>query len=279
MHISGLGSYKFGSDKFEELLIVDCFGPERLDEYIGKGKLDVLLILVVHESLLSFVPGGRDNAVFIQKRAFETLASPEKDGYYYLHPSAIAACLYIDPTKTLALNDKTKEKLALEAQKDDEQVKSLYRRMRDAATWSAPTLVPETLQDQIQDVTSRLTGRRASAQPQESPDSSAGRQQRPSTRRSQRSSFIPKFMTGQLSENGLENDRDGSLSLDIELSGMFGAAAYEEAVPESALNPMLDQAMPLPAQGASREDIETKDDNVFFPQNTTVMSPSPSNLV
>ena len=279
MHISGLGSYKFGSDKFEELLIVDCFGPERLDEYIGKGKLDVLLILVVHESLLSFVPGGRDNAVFIQKRAFETLASPEKDGYYYLHPSAIAACLHIDPTKTLPLNDKTKEKLALEAQKDDEQVKALYRRMREAATWSAPTLVPETLQDQIQDVTSRLTGRRASAQPQESPDSSAGRQQRPSTRRSQRSSFIPKFMTGQLSENGLENDRDGSLSLDIELSGMFGAAAYEEAVPESALNPMLDQAMPLPAQGASREDIETKDDNVFFPQNTTVMSPSPSNLV
>ena len=231
------------------------------------------------QSLLSFVPGGRDNGVFIQKRAFETLASPEKDGYYYLHPSAIAACLHIDPTKTLPLNDKTKEKLALEAQKDDEQVKALYRRMRDAATWSAPTLVPETLQDQIQDVTSRLTGRRASAQPQESPDSSAGRQQRPSTRRSQRSSFIPKFMTGQLSENGPENDRDGSLSLDIELSGMFGAAAHEGAVPESALNPMLDQAMPLPAQGASREDIETKDDNVFFPQNTTVMSPAPSNLV
>ena len=86
-------------------------------------------------------------------------------------------------------------------------------------------------------------------------------------------------MTGQLSENRPENDRDGSLSLDIELSGMFGAAAHEGAVPESALNPMLDQAMPLPAQGASREDIETKDGNVFFPQNTTVMSPAPSNLV
>ena len=47
--VSGLGSYKFGSKEYEELLIVDCFGPERLAEYKGRGNLNCLLVLKVHE--------------------------------------------------------------------------------------------------------------------------------------------------------------------------------------------------------------------------------------
>ena len=48
-YASGLGSYKFGSKEYEELLIVDCFGPERLAEYKGRGNLNCLLVLKVHE--------------------------------------------------------------------------------------------------------------------------------------------------------------------------------------------------------------------------------------
>ena len=114
----GLGSYKFGTAEYERLLITDCFGPERVDEYIGKGKLDVLLILVVHESLLSFVPGGRDNAVFIQKRAFEVLASPSEDGCHYLHPAVIAACFRVNPGAIAA--EPEKEILNKEAQGDED---------------------------------------------------------------------------------------------------------------------------------------------------------------
>jgi hypothetical protein len=47
--VSGLGSYKFGSKEYEELLIVDCFGLERLAEYKGRGNLNCLLVLKVHE--------------------------------------------------------------------------------------------------------------------------------------------------------------------------------------------------------------------------------------
>ena len=109
---------------------------------------------MVHESLLSFVPGGRDNAVFVQKRAFETLASPAEDGSYYLHPSVIAACFRVNPGAIAA--EPEREILNQEAQGDEDQVQALYKRMREAATWSAPTLVPETLVDQIQGITSSL---------------------------------------------------------------------------------------------------------------------------
>ena len=33
-------SYDLGSEKYEENVIIDCFGRERLEEYRGKGKLD-----------------------------------------------------------------------------------------------------------------------------------------------------------------------------------------------------------------------------------------------
>ena len=37
----GPASYDMCSSKYEENIIVDCFGRERLEEYRGKHKLDV----------------------------------------------------------------------------------------------------------------------------------------------------------------------------------------------------------------------------------------------
>ena len=109
------------------------------------------------QSLLSFVPGGRDNAVFIQKRAFETLATREQDGFYYLHPAAIAACFEVDPSNTPETTEELKEKMVMEAENDQTQGQALFARMREAATWEAPPVVQETLVDQIQDVASMLS--------------------------------------------------------------------------------------------------------------------------
>ena len=37
----GPASYDLGSPEYEENIIIDCFGAERLEEYHGKHKLDV----------------------------------------------------------------------------------------------------------------------------------------------------------------------------------------------------------------------------------------------
>ena len=37
----GPASYDLGTSTYEENIIVDCFGRERLEEYRGKHKLDV----------------------------------------------------------------------------------------------------------------------------------------------------------------------------------------------------------------------------------------------
>jgi hypothetical protein len=46
VYVSTLGpaSYGLGSDEYEGNIIKDCFGVERFEEYIGKGKLDVIII-------------------------------------------------------------------------------------------------------------------------------------------------------------------------------------------------------------------------------------------
>ena len=43
MYFSTLGpaSYDLGSEQYEDNIITDCFGKERLEEYRGKHKLDV----------------------------------------------------------------------------------------------------------------------------------------------------------------------------------------------------------------------------------------------
>jgi hypothetical protein len=40
----GPASYGIGTTKYEVNIIKDCFGVERVSEYLGKGKLDVILV-------------------------------------------------------------------------------------------------------------------------------------------------------------------------------------------------------------------------------------------
>ena len=39
-----LASYELGDPIYEENIIIDCFGKERLEEYRGKHKLDLLFV-------------------------------------------------------------------------------------------------------------------------------------------------------------------------------------------------------------------------------------------
>ena len=61
-------SYGLGSQttaEYEENLIVDCFGKERLEEYRGKHKLDLVLVYGIEPALLQQAPGGRANAKMV----------------------------------------------------------------------------------------------------------------------------------------------------------------------------------------------------------------------
>jgi len=60
-----LVSYELGDPAYEENIIVDCFGKERLEEYRGKHKLDVMFVYGAHPNILEQAPGGRDNAKMV----------------------------------------------------------------------------------------------------------------------------------------------------------------------------------------------------------------------
>jgi hypothetical protein len=121
MYFSTLGpsSYDLGSPQYEENIIIDCFGKERLEEYRGKHKLDVVFIYGINPKCVEQAPGGRENAKMINKVMFELFSKPKLDGSYYLRPDFIKAALYIDGTSKLPLNRmEALKELELEKEKD-----------------------------------------------------------------------------------------------------------------------------------------------------------------
>ncbi len=71
----GPASYDLGSEQYEDNIITDCFGKERLEEYRGKHKLDVLLVYAVNAKVVEQAPGGRSNAKMVSKSLFEDFAT------------------------------------------------------------------------------------------------------------------------------------------------------------------------------------------------------------
>lgn len=68
-------SYGLGKSTYEEAIIRDCFGVERLNEYRGQGKLDAVLVYCCEPSILQPAPGGRDNAKMVPRQTFQVQAT------------------------------------------------------------------------------------------------------------------------------------------------------------------------------------------------------------
>ena len=89
-------SFQLGTEEFERLIIENCFGKERMDEYLGKNMLSHVIVASIDPTVLSQVPGGRENAFAVSRHTFETLAMPsEDDGAFYLPLERIKACFHI----------------------------------------------------------------------------------------------------------------------------------------------------------------------------------------
>ena len=85
-----------GSPGYEANIIVDCFGESRLEEYHGKGKLELVFVYGADPSVLTIAPGGRDNARMVSKATFMALALPDADGNYFLRPDRIMGMFLLD---------------------------------------------------------------------------------------------------------------------------------------------------------------------------------------
>lgn len=99
MYLSTLSpaSYGLGSQTYERNLIEDCFGPERLEEYLGKSTLSLLLVCCLDEKLLRQAPGNRTNAVMVPRTNFEHFSLPQGDGEYYLSREAVVGAILLEP--------------------------------------------------------------------------------------------------------------------------------------------------------------------------------------
>jgi hypothetical protein len=96
----GLGSAEHGQTKtlkhYEDTLIKDCFGVERLAEYQGQGKLSAVLVYALPATALSAAPGGRDNSLVVAKAAFTDLSLPDPTKNFFLSPAFIVGAFHVD---------------------------------------------------------------------------------------------------------------------------------------------------------------------------------------
>jgi len=134
VYFSTLGpvTYDLGSPMYEDNIIIDCFGKERLEEYRGKHKLDVCLVYGVEPLIIDQAPGGRDNAKVVSKPTFESYCLSEADGSFFLRPDRIMGAFLLDPSreisgyddaKSLLLNEKRNDSLVKQKLSDFEKIK------------------------------------------------------------------------------------------------------------------------------------------------------------
>eukprot|EP00615_Pteridomonas_danica_P010366 CAMPEP_0114339354 /NCGR_PEP_ID=MMETSP0101-20121206/7684_1 /TAXON_ID=38822 ORGANISM="Pteridomonas danica, Strain PT" /NCGR_SAMPLE_ID=MMETSP0101 /ASSEMBLY_ACC=CAM_ASM_000211 /LENGTH=636 /DNA_ID=CAMNT_0001472315 /DNA_START=238 /DNA_END=2148 /DNA_ORIENTATION=+ len=102
----GPASYGLGTPNYEENIIKDCFGIERLEEYLGKGRLDVVIVYGCEASILEQAPGGRENAKMISRSTFRDFSLEHKNGTYFLRQDRILGMFRVDPKVHISLNSK-----------------------------------------------------------------------------------------------------------------------------------------------------------------------------
>jgi hypothetical protein len=103
---------------YEENIIVDCFGPERLDEYKGKGMLDLCLVYGADPRVLSQAPGGRDNAKMVTKNMLQTFSLPAADGNFFLRPDRLLGAFLLPASQQPIGYAEAKDALASELAAD-----------------------------------------------------------------------------------------------------------------------------------------------------------------
>jgi hypothetical protein len=95
----GLGAASTDAAAYEENLVKDCFGVERLSAYRGQGRVSAVLVYAVHRWALQPVPGGRRHAAMVAKADFADLSLPHNNGTYFLRPDRIVGAFMVDPQR------------------------------------------------------------------------------------------------------------------------------------------------------------------------------------
>jgi hypothetical protein len=116
VYFSMSGPAHYGVGKFEnseENIILDCYGKERLDEFRGKGKVNMVIVVATPAELLSKVD-HRENAVVLHKSVVQSLTTSNIQDQYYLTPDRICGCFDLEHGSII---DKGKFELALETEK------------------------------------------------------------------------------------------------------------------------------------------------------------------
>jgi len=121
----GPASYGLGTDDYEVNIIKDCFGVERVDEYLGKGNLDVILIYGCTAAILDQTPGGRDNAKMFSKSTFGCLSLKHANGNYFLRPDRILGAFKVDHSVKFVLDESNMNRLDNEIKSDHKAVETL----------------------------------------------------------------------------------------------------------------------------------------------------------
>lgn len=105
VYLSTIGpvSYGLGTPSYEDNIICDCFGVERLDEYRGAGRLNLCIMYAADPHILHQAPGGRVNAGMVTKSSFIDFSLIHRDGCYYLRSDRVVGMFLFDPTTPLPL--------------------------------------------------------------------------------------------------------------------------------------------------------------------------------
>jgi hypothetical protein len=123
----GPASYGLGTSEYEVNIIKDCFGVERVNEYLGKGNLDVIIIYGCTAAVLEQTPGGRTNAKMVSKSTFESFSLQDTNKNYFLRPDHILGVFQVNHAIKLEVTPSIKKCLEVEKLADLESIDMLKK--------------------------------------------------------------------------------------------------------------------------------------------------------
>jgi hypothetical protein len=121
----GPASYGLGTDDYEVNIIKDCFGVERIDEYEGKGKLDVIIVYACETSVLTQAPGGRENAKMFSKSTFVDFSLQHDNGSFFLRPDRIFGAFHVDPRNLPLMSGDSAKEMIVERNREHQVIEKL----------------------------------------------------------------------------------------------------------------------------------------------------------
>jgi len=117
----GPASFDIGSPHYEENVVLDCFGRDRVEEFRGQHRVDICVVYGIDPMMADKALNNlHHSTMIVPQEYFQDFSLNHPDGTYFLRMDRVLACFDFDARTSITGLDAAKKQINLERIKDTE---------------------------------------------------------------------------------------------------------------------------------------------------------------